>query len=264
VLVGRTGLFAPPASFIADEIPLQAGARVRSAKHQVREVDLPLFLQAADAPSLRTRVRTLLRALDPTRGDGKLRVTPVVGDERELTCRYAGGLELAETQELSGVNWVQAVATFRAWDPYWVSRLAQTVILTPGGSTVPWFPFFPLALSNDTLVGGFTVTNAGDVEAWPVWTFTGPGVDPVLTNTTTGAVLTLALTLLATDTLTIDTRPGMKTVTLQDGTNLFGAVNTASAFWSLLPGDNALTVAYGSTTSASQVQLSYTARYLSI
>ena len=86
---GRQGAFMPPVSLIEDVVPLQPGGRLRSVQVRPRNVTLPLFIVADSAVNLRQRLRDLLNYLDPTRGDGILRVTTPSGEVRELTCRYS-------------------------------------------------------------------------------------------------------------------------------------------------------------------------------
>lgn len=260
-LAGRLGAWMPPVSFVEEAVPLQPGARLRQVKVGVREVDVPLLLRAPSEPALRTSVRALLRSFNPSRGDGKLRVRAADGSERELTCRYAGGFEGDEGPAAKGNLSQRVVLIFRAADPYWYARTGVQTIYTLG-SPATFFPFFPLRLSSSTIFADATVANAGDVEAWPVWQLTGPGVDPVLRNLTSGELMSLSLTLAAGESLAIDTRPGRKSVTADAGSNQFGALSAASVLWALQAGDNAVRVEMSGATADSQVSLSYTPRYL--
>lgn len=263
VEVGRNGLYMPPATFVADPVPLQPGARLRWTQFNVRDVDLPLFVQAADASALRTTVRSLLRAFNPIRGDGTLRVATVDGLSRDLTCRYSGGITYSEDDQHSGVTWAEFLATFRAHDPYWYDT--NPTLVTLGEDSPPtWFPIFPLVLGTATVLGTFTVTNPGDVDCWPVWTIYGPGEDLILTNNTTGLSMTINLAFGSSDVLVIDTRPFRKSVVLNDTTNQYNRLSATAALWPLAVGDNSVSVTMASTTSVTRVVLSFQARYLSI
>ncbi len=257
---GALGLDMPPVSFIEDQVPLQAGARLRRVNVGVREVDLPLVLSAASSQALRTALRSLLRLLDPKRGTGRLRVQTEDGTERELSCRYAGGAE--------GVGgspaWRRVVLTFRAVDPYWYARQVTTATFDQGSELATFFPFFPLRLGSTPIFGDTVIDNTGDVETWPVWTLSGPGTDFTLHNLTTGESLILETTLNAGEIVTIDTRPGAKTVLKSDGTSLFGYLSTDSVLWALPLGISSIRLEVTAATAATSVQLQYQLRYLSI
>lgn len=261
VLSGRVGAFMPPVAFVEDTVPLQPGARLREVRFRPREVDLVMMAQAASASALRTLLRSSLHWFDPTRGEGTLRVQVDGGIERELRCRYAGGLELSESQRENGRIWQKFVLTLRAVDPFWYGRnaIVATYLAATGGS---FFPILPLRLASSTIFADAIVTNAGDVEAWPVWTITGPGSGLVLSNQTTNKRLALTQALLGGETVTIDTRPGQKTVRKNDGANLFGSLSSDSSLWSLQVGDNSIRVELSGSTTASSVVLSYYTRYL--
>ena len=106
-------------------------------------------------------------------------------------------------------------------DPTWTKPGSATavVVASPGGS------------------GTVNLVYSGDMPEYPVITLKGALTNPVLTNVTTGEVLTFAGTISAAQTYTIDLRYGRKTVTRQDGTNKIGELADASdlATWRLEP-----------------------------
>lgn len=258
-----SGRFAPPVMFEEEGVPEQSGARLRNVRHGVREFVLPVWIEAATEAALRTAMRDLVKAMNPLRGPGKIRVQSPLGDEREITCSYTDGLDMRETiGETSGPLVQRAPVVFRAHDPYWqaVSDVTDTY---SSGDPAPFFPFFPLRLSSSTVFADAAPDNTGDIDAWPVWTILGPGSTIVLRNLTTGYAMELSTTLGSSETLTIDTRPGAKTVTKGDGTNLFTSLSTTSYLWPLSAGLNSVRVEMSGTTSASSVTLAFRPRYLS-
>jgi hypothetical protein len=263
VTPGRLGAFMPPVSHIEDTVPLQPGSRLRGVQVRPREIALPLFVTAATAALLRAELRGLLHYFDPARGDGILRATTPSGEVRELTCRYAGGLEGDEGEDASGLHWMDVVLTFRAHDPYWYSPdpIQQSFGV---GSGVAFFPIFPLRLAPSTIFTDVAVNNTGDVEGWPTWVITGPGSNIVLRNLTTDQALTLATSLAGGETATIDTRPFVKTVTGPTGNNLFSAVAATSQLWPFQPGVNTIRVEMTGATPASSVRLALYPRFRSI
>jgi hypothetical protein len=263
LLVGRQGALMPPVAFSEEEVPSYPGARLREARHGVRDVDLPLCITAASELALWEARRAWAYRFDATRGDGKLRSTGPDGSQRDLTCRYSGGLQGNEGLDVSGAYWMEFVATLRAVDPYWYGRNAVLTSFVLG-SLSGWFPMFPLRLASSSIFSDASLAVLGDKEAWPIWEVTGPGSALMLRNLTTGKLLSLSSALSAGEKVTIDTRPGRKSVTRGDGTNLFPYLDATSSLWSLRPGSNSLRVELSGATAASAVQLSYYPRYLSV
>lgn len=263
------GRFAPPPRFEEEGAPEQAGMRLRAARHGVREFVLPIHVTAATEAGLRSTLRTLTWAMDPTRGNGRIRVTSPLNDQREITCRVAAGLELDEIQGVTslGLDFLTdqlATVVFRAHDPYWYATTDTTSNYPFTGTSETFFPFFPLVLSASEGFADDVITNPGDLEAWPVWRITGPVSDVTVLNVTTGESLTVTVVSLGgAEVLTIDTRPASKTVTKQDGSNQFSKLTTTSVMWSLRRGANAIRVELGGAAAGSTVQLSYRPRYLS-
>lgn len=256
------GRFAPPNQFEEDEVPEQAGSQVRAVRHKPRDTVLALWIDAASGAALRTALRELVAKMDPIRGDGKMRVTSPLGDQRELTCRYRSGLELVERLgQTSGPRVQRAPVMFHAADPYWYAINDEVATYGIGSGTSSWFPFFPLRLGTSSLFTDATVVNGGDVECWPVWEITGPGSAINLRNLTTGKLLTLNTTLVG-ETATIDTRFGAKTVVRNDNVNLFGSMPDASELWPLQRGSNSIRVEISGATTATSVRLSWKPRYL--
>ncbi|MDT0302895.1 phage tail family protein [Streptomonospora wellingtoniae] len=69
------------------------------------------------------------------------------------------------------------------------------------------------------------VDNAGDVDTWPVITFSGPVTNPGVRLAATGAELRLLTTLAFDQTATLDTRPWARTARRSDGASLAGALS---------------------------------------
>lgn len=258
-----SGRFMPPPAWEEDGVPGQPGLRLRAVRHRDREFALPLWIDAASEAALRTAIRDLVAKMDPTRGDGKIRVTSPVGDQREITCRVSAGLDLAERLgSTSGPTVQRAVVVFRAHDPYWTDT-SDIIDTYTTGQVATFFPFFPLRLTSSEIFAAATVNNSGDVETWPRWQITGPGSAFALRNLTTGKLLQLTEGLGGGETATIDTRPGAKTVVKNDGTNLFPGLSADTSLWPLARGSNSLQIEMPGATSASEVRLTWRRRYLS-
>lgn len=256
------GLFAPPAALEEDSVPGQPGSLLRAVRHETREFVLPLYFHDDDSlAGLWGQLRAAARAMDPGRGEGRIRVTSPGGDQREIRCVVTAGLELNQTQgRESSPTHQRAAAVFRAHDPYWYATNLSTATFTPGARP-SFFPFFPLRLSAGEVFADVTVDNPGDVATWPLWEIDGPGTDIALRDIDHGLNATLATTLLAGQTVTIDTRPGRKTVTRDDGTNLFPQLG-GSDLWPLQQGATAVRIEMGGVGDTSVVRLRYQPAYL--
>lgn len=256
------GRFMPPSRRVEEEVPLQAGSRVRSVRHGPRDLRMLCWFEAATEEALRTQLRALIRTMDPTRGDGRLRITAPAGDQRELTCRYVAGLEMPEQLgDTAGPGLQRAAVVLRATDPFWYD-VATTSATYETGTPATFFPFFPLRLSASEVFADATLDNGGDVETWPVWTIVGPGSEIVLRNLTTGKALTLDHTLADGESVTIDTRPGSKTVLDQDGVSRFSSLTASSSLWPLERGSNSIRVEVTGATAATAVTVAFKKRYL--
>lgn len=265
------GRFAPPVDITEEAVPGQPGARVRDVHHGVREFVLPLRIGVhATEAELRVALRTLVREMDPTLGEGLIRVSELAtGDVREIRCRYSAGLSLDEVLgETSMPTWARTAAVFRAHDPYWYAP-SDVIETYTTGEVAAFFPILPIRLSSSEVFIDATVDNAGDIATWPVWRITGPGSVIRLRDLSTGPVTALtsptlgSLTLGPGEQIEIDTRPGRKTVTgLADGDNLWPFVSFDSTLWQLRAGSTAVRVEMSGATDASSVRLSYRPRHL--
>lgn len=279
LLEGVDGRGMPPIRTNVQTVPLQPGTRTRSVTHDARTVALPLAFYDTSLDEVRAILRGRMRTFDPTRGDSVLRVLTADGVERELTCHYIGGFEIEESPPARGVSPDQAhqagVLVVHADDPYWYGTTPYTNSWTVESAPGSFFPIpNPTTGSFITLVASevfavVTIDTDADVESWPVWTITGPGTNPVLTNLLTGGSLDLSgnggLTLADGEVVTIDTRPYVKTVELDDGTNLYPYLTDAgSDFWPLLPGSQQVQVEMGGADLDSLLAVSVDLRYLTV
>jgi hypothetical protein len=67
---------------------------------------------------------------------------------------------------------------------------------------------YPLDYGATVTTGSISFSTSGDAPVPAVYTFTGPCVNPKLTNSTTGAHVAFALTLASGDKLVLDTAAG--------------------------------------------------------
>lgn len=258
---GQRNFFNVPFQLNSYEVPLTPGEAFSSVDIRPRQVDLPVLVACANRTEYIQKMRTLVSALNPDKGAGRLRVGHEVNSARELNCRYVSGLEGAGSAKGSSPASAMAMLSFRASDPFWYELYAQTASYVLG-APVLFFPFFPLRLSQSGIFTETTITNNGDHIAWPVWTLTGPADSVVLRNLTTGYALTANITIAAGNSAVIDTRPGIKTVQM-NGLNYFYTLAQDSTLWGLARGVNSLQLILNNADGNSKIELSYKPPYFS-
>lgn len=269
VLVGERGLGMPAFDVAGDKLPYAPGVALGRLATGPTVIELPIEVAAATSALLDALLDALRSWLLP--GTERrtapatvfLRVTRSDGAAREIEAVYLSGLD---GDGAAGVEtWQDAVLSLRAPDPYWRDVAATIVTFTGGSGVRSWWPYYPYDLTPSAVFAEQSVANAGQVEAWPTWTITGPGSDPVLTNLTTGEALAFeGLDLAAGDVVTIDTGERgatAKTIRNQQGANLWSYVPIASEMWPLAVGANAVRVQMSGTSGASAVQLAYRKRW---
>lgn len=248
------------------------GALLAQAYAGKRTVDMQVLIYG---PDFEARRAALVRAMNPARGDGTLRVVLDDGRVRELVCRYVSGLEGANMNRQDGEGmvllpddgsavagqWMVAPLSLEAGEPFWLGE-AQSLVFTQG-EQVGFFPILPLNLSSGAVYSDTQVANPGDVTAWPVWTVQGPGKLLTLRNMDTDEVFQLDYGILEGETVTVDTRPGRKGVS----SNLRGALwdyVTAWEMWGIGAGGAHVRVELHDTSESTQVSLWFRLRYVSL
>ncbi|QLE71113.1 phage tail family protein [Streptomyces rectiverticillatus] len=237
---GATGLDMPPFEIHSDVSPNLDGSSFRDARVAAREIMIPVYLYGVDRYTLRELKRNLIRALNPRNGACVLKIQEAGQPPRYLTCYYKGGAEGNEGADSAGFRWMRYGIQLTAMDPYyWTDdfHVAEWVF----GRGSPFLgsatPIFPLKLSEGLVSSdAFPVLNPGDTDAWPVWEIRGPVRAFKFTHATRSFGITSEPTsdlIPGGRTLTIDTRPGVKTLRLDDGTNFWPKLDANPALWPL-------------------------------
>lgn len=265
---GVSGLDLPPFELHADESPNLDGSMFRETRAAARQVLLPVFVYGIDRRTLREFKRKLANALNPKKGYCVLTFIEQDGVPRRLYCYYAGGMEGNESSNAAGFRWITYGLQLTAMDPWFYGDSEQAAKWS-FGTAVPFLgnPFLPIKLSPGTsATGTLTIDNPGDIEAWPVWTITGPLKSFEFTGpdgsrfgipAQTGGADAIQLG----RTVTIDTRPGYKTVRDDVGTNYFPLMNEAPALWSLPPGESKVETDLVAGSGTPEVTVSFIPRY---
>ncbi len=269
VLTDSAGFLLPTYAFSMESLT-QNLSRYQQFRAKNRVVEISLHVEGETVEAFDQAMANLIEALDPLEGDGILKVTKDNGEERQLTCRYVGGAEGNYAVGSYGLTWMDLIINLQAIDPYWYAvDPIEAQYATVDVETQSFFPsvggaFFPLVLEASNVVGINVIENPGQKEAWPIWGIFGPGSGLELKNLTTGKILNLDYEIGEGGVVTIDTRPGKKTVLLNDGTNLFGNLSIDSALFPLIKGNNELKISLvNASIGVSKIVLAFYPVYLS-
>lgn len=224
------------------------GATYRGQRALARDIDLPLTVMGRDREDLKARLSRLAIALS---GECTLRLVEDDGSSWYTAVRRVGGGQYAYGADTNGVSEVPMVITLRAGDPYWTSsqKRTQEIGRTPGVRGLIT-RLVHLRLADSVAYGEFDLVNTGDAPAYPVWHITGPGSNFEATSST-GETLRWEGTLLAGQTLTIDTKLG--TVVDGTGANRYAELAPAPRMWRVQPGTTTVSAGLEDPTDDSRI-----------
>lgn len=132
-------------------------------------------------------------------------------------------------------------------DPRFYDLTSSTLSLTPGlPSGRTYNRTYNLTYGGGSLTSSGTLNNIGWATTNPSIRITGPAVNPVLTNVTTGQSITINYTLGTSDVVVIDLN--LKTVTL-NGTSARNILANSSQWFSAPPGQTQLSFSATSFTA---------------
>jgi hypothetical protein len=260
---GWTGFDLPPVATFLDPSPSLPGAMYQGSHDDVRPLFVPIYTTGRDRAEAVAYRRRFLVSIHHSRGPALFSMTETNGTTRTIRGIYQGGGEGDEGETSAGLHWALYGLTFQAIDdPYWHGQQEK------GG---PWHiaapvAFFPLApalfrLSGSQVLGATNIVNKGDVDAYPLWTLKGPATE--LTLQLGERVFTITPNLLEGESLTINTDPTAQTITDGTGANRWGDVDDdLFELWALPPGTSTATVSVTGGTSATELDMVYTPRYL--
>ncbi|MFE3579394.1 phage tail family protein [Streptomyces vinaceus] len=268
---GAQGLDMPPMEVFSDTSPNLDGGSFRSTRAAAREILLPLYLYGVDRRTLLRLKRNLTRTLNPKNGYCVLRFTEGDGTSRYITAYYKGGLEGKEGPDDAGFTWCRYGVQMTAFDPWFYGANEVVAEWKTGAGKVflkgAGKPFLPMEISRGTITStGVPVSNPGDVECWPVWELVGPIRSFTISNAAgkkfginkgdgTKDIIT------GGETLTIDTRPGYKTVRSSTGKNFWPDLDKSPSLFSIPSGESKVSVKMNPGASTAALRLRMLPRY---
>lgn len=218
------------------------GAEYRSARVLPRTIDMPVKVTGVDRAAVWAAYSALARILDPANGPATLEMS-LDGVGWFVEVYRSGGGDLDWDKDTDGRTIAMTVVTLVAGDPYWRRVSEESRIVTPGGLGQGLLSgpgaLSGLEVSTTTGLGTVTLTNTGDVAAFPVWRVTAPFTDFTLTSPT-GQVLAYTAAK-ASGWIEVNTR--LATVVDEAGANQYANLDTAPEFWTIPPGSGDATVA---------------------
>lgn len=183
-----------------------------------RVLEISGAMVAPDAQTLRMRISGLRRMLGPRttvvweqydfgvgvrmgmvcRAQGAFRAPPIMGDQRGgVATHFAFNLVAANPPWKLGTGSAQQACASLPSGSVSGRTYNKTYNFNYGAFTNP---------------GGYlNADNMGDIDAWPIYTITGPVDFPVVTNEDTGEGFVITSTIGAGQTVTIDARTGIIT-----------------------------------------------------
>lgn len=212
---GMRGLGMPKIEHYRDRSPAVHGAFYRGTSYAPREVFWPVFLyHDGSTREWVERDRAWWDSLHPEH-EGVLTVEVPGVSSRSIRVRLEDDDDWVPEVDPAFMGWASYGVRLQADQPLWEGQAAPGNEWTAddpvpfhGGKT-PGAPV--IRISSGRTMAAATLTNPGDVEAWPIWTFNGPTGEAGATATIAGRTVSVALELALGEKVVIDTRPTEQT-----------------------------------------------------
>lgn len=277
-LTAIAGAESAPIEITSDALS-RGGSRVRAIARRSSTIQWPMEIFGRTHDEFVARYRQISRAFKLTtlrQRPGWLRVRRPDGSARQIQAFYSEGLGgEAEQNHLFARPVISLFCPDGKWqalDPVIADR---TFAATPGPGVDPvnfYDPFISVASSNEVTPvpdpgdgpdSTTVIVNPGDVEAWPVWTVTGPLTALRTWNLTLESRFALTYTLTAGQTITIITEP--PSVRGPGDTNLIKHIDwfnsTGTELWPLADGENVIGLEVDGAGTGTAVRLAFVPRY---
>ena len=263
--LGDQGFGLAPLHRITQRGPMQQGDTDVDFRLDPRVLQIPLFVNTTTIDDYYAARGRLLSVFSPSNTVGTITVTTTAWT-RSIDVKVLGGLSF-DTDPKVGYG-LRTVIQLRADDPTWYDIISQTIV---GASAIAGTPtaypvVYPRTYGTANINTTTTFVNNGTWLSYPIITAIGPISGLVITNNTTGQVITTSGSISAGRTYTYDLRYGKKTVYDDLGNNQIATVAASSnlATWAIVKGINSISIAATSSSSPASVQIVYYVRYVGI
>lgn len=226
VNTGLRGLAMPPIQRYTSTSPAIAGSRYLGSSVDERDAHWNLYVYSeTGSKEWMEYDRALWRTLDPTR-TGTWTVTHPDGETRTLQCRLVDDDNHAFDHDPSAFGWSLYSINLVAEQPFWAGE--KITREWGSGGSIPFFngnsaPLF--YISRGATYDSATLTNPGDVDAYPIWHLKGPftvGYVGVGTR-----LIRIPFGLQVGEELVIDTRPDHQSAYTSAGVRRTGDLSEA-------------------------------------
>lgn len=245
----------------------QIGERVVNTTLDARDVEIVGFIKASSAEDMEAKKAALYQMCDPRR---PFLILPDA--ETALECRASGTVKFSTSRLTNNERVARFVIDAVSYDPLFRDAVARYRKIAEWASNFIWplqIPAtgFTFADRTDSLIA--TLENGGDVEAGLLIHFTAGATveNPKLTNVATGEYIKLNRTLVAGETVVVNTNYGQEAVTSYNGDEVADAINDldlSSTFLQAPIGASQLHYTADSNVTAMTVTIYYYWRYLGV
>lgn len=282
-LQNMSGHGAPDTDLLTAGTPDRDERRALHAVAQPRLLSLTLRIQADSLAAYEVNRAALAAAFAPWRDaatrarPGILALTLADGRRRSLRAFPRQGLAWAAGRQ-RGTRTVESVL-LEAPDPFWYDPTPLSgaiTILGPGNLRFNALDElgFPAGFGADSPSAAVTLTNPGTVRTFPLFTITGPTVNPSFRLGASGYTLAFALTVPAGLTLRVtcgaqpdgsaETPRALLIDDLGGENNVLGALRAGSRFWALGPGSNLVVLSQDSPPTGTVVAYQFFQREVAV
>lgn len=261
---GVKGMTMPPFDYYSTVLGQQPGASFQGVRVGSRLPYWPLFIYSDNSSDeFMARAKAILATMRPDQKGTWTVTTPATADapaqSRFLDMRFMDDSDAALPFDPIVMGWNLYGFDFVADDnPLWYGPAIGQTFYPPDSTDVYMTSGGVLYLSKGGSVSTASITNPGNIDAWPVWTVTGP-TDPATLSCGDGTIVSPAIT--SGQVWTFDTRPGNVGVFDQDGVDQTKNVPG----WNPAPvpygQDVPLAISLGTSTAAAKVSISLTPLY---
>ena len=262
---GDQGFGLAPMHRITQRGPMQHGDSDVDFRLDPRIMQLPIVAITTSIDDYYTARGRLLSVFSPSNVMGTLTVTTSTWS-RSIDVKVLGGMAF-DTDPQVGYT-LRAVIQLRADDPTWYDANPLTINGSSGiaGTPTAYPVIYPRTYGTANINATTTYSYDGTWLSYPVITATGPITGLVITNNTTGQVITTTGSIAAGRTYTYDLRYGKKTVYDDLGNNQIATVASSSnlATWAIVTGTNSISITASSSSSPAAVIITYYTRFVGI
>lgn len=245
----------------------QIGERVVNTALDTRAVEIIGFIKATSAEDMAEKKAALYQMCDPR---SSFLVLPDA--ETALECMTSETVKFPPSKLTNNDRVAQFVIDAISYDPLFRDAAERYRKITEWKSRFEWpieIPSsgFAFAERSESLIA--TLENGGDVETGLLIHFTASATvqNPVLTNVATGDFIKLNRTLVAGETVAVNTNYGQESVMSYIGDEVKDVINDldlSSEFMQAPPGDTALHFSADTNTDSMTVTIYYYQRYLGV